>query len=106
MAHTRFRFQWRWNGEEALLQSRCTDEKGDVQPTPGQITEIWGVDASADCRGVMGDLCNRIPRRTVNAVITTWKLNRDGTVINHMPSVPRSNEIAAKFDELFKEHNH
>jgi sulfane dehydrogenase subunit SoxC len=32
-AHTRFRFPWRWNGEEAVLQSRCTDERGEVQPT-------------------------------------------------------------------------
>jgi sulfane dehydrogenase subunit SoxC len=106
MAHTRFRFAWRWNGQEALLQSRATDDQGDVQPTPGQVKEIWGTDNSAECRSVMGDLCNRIPRRTVNAVITTWKLNRDGTVINHMPSVPRSAEVAAMFDQLFKEHNH
>jgi sulfane dehydrogenase subunit SoxC len=106
LAHTRFRFPWRWNGQEALLQSRCTDDQGDVQPTPGQVKEIWGTDNSAECKSVMGDLCNRIPRRTVNAVITTWKLNRDGTVVNHMPSVPRSPEVAAMFDELFKEHNH
>lgn len=24
--HTRFRFLWRWTGQEAILQSRCTDE--------------------------------------------------------------------------------
>ena len=106
LAFTRFRFAWQWNGEEALLQSRCTDDQGDVQPTPDQVTEIWGVDTSAECRNVMGDLCNRIPRRTVNAVITTWKLNRDGTVVNAMPSMPRSPEVAAMFDAVLKEHNH
>ena len=105
-AHTRFRFAWHWNGEEALLQSRCTDETGDVQPTPGQVTEIWGTDNSAECRNLMGDLCTRIPRRTVNAVITTWKLNQDGTVVNHMPSMPRSSEVAAMFDAVTAEHSH
>ncbi len=105
-AHTRFRFAWHWNGEEALLQSRCTDETGDVQPTPGQVTEIWGTDNSDECRNLMGDLCTRIPRRTVNAVITTWKLNQDGTVVNHMPSMPRSTEVAAMFDAVIAEHSH
>lgn len=33
LAHTRFRFPWHWNGEEAILQSRATDETGYVQPT-------------------------------------------------------------------------
>jgi len=105
-AHTRFRLPWRWNGEEVLLQSRATDDQGDVQPTPGQVAEIWGTDTSAECRNLMGDLCTRIPRRTENAVITTWRLGRDGAVVNHMPSVPRSPEVAARIDELFNAHNH
>jgi sulfane dehydrogenase subunit SoxC len=33
MAHTRFGFGWNWNGQECVLQSRCTDEQGQVQPT-------------------------------------------------------------------------
>ena len=28
----RFRLPWEWTGKEALLQSRATDEKGQVQP--------------------------------------------------------------------------
>ena len=32
MAHTRFSFHWNWDGTEAELQSRCTDELGQVQP--------------------------------------------------------------------------
>ena len=32
-AHTRFRFPWKWNGEECVIQARCTDERGEVQPT-------------------------------------------------------------------------
>ena len=77
-----------------------------MQPTPGQVTEMWGTDDSAECRNLMGDLCTRIPRRTERAVIMTWRLRRDGTVVNHMPSVPRSPEVAAMFDTLFNEHNH
>ena len=32
-AHTRFSAPWTWDGNEAVLQSRCTDETGTVQPT-------------------------------------------------------------------------
>lgn len=30
---TRFRLPWEWNGKPAVLQSRSTDERGNVQPT-------------------------------------------------------------------------
>lgn len=30
---TRFRSAWRWNGGEAVIMSRATDEEGDIQPT-------------------------------------------------------------------------
>ncbi|HLA39097.1 MAG TPA: sulfite dehydrogenase, partial [Candidatus Glassbacteria bacterium] len=43
MAHARFRFPWTWNGEEAVLQSRSTDELGQVQPTLAEFSGIWGV---------------------------------------------------------------
>jgi len=32
-AFVRFRLPWEWKGGEAVLQSRTTDEKGNVQPT-------------------------------------------------------------------------
>ena len=32
-AFTRFRFPWRWSGEETVIWSRATDETGYVQPT-------------------------------------------------------------------------
>ena len=32
-AFVRFRMPWEWKGEAAVLQSRATDEKGQVQPT-------------------------------------------------------------------------
>jgi sulfane dehydrogenase subunit SoxC len=31
-AFVRFRLPWEWTGQEAVLQSRATDEKGQVQP--------------------------------------------------------------------------
>ena len=42
MAHTRFNFDWTWNGEEAVLQSRCTDDQGEVQPTLAEMNRNWG----------------------------------------------------------------
>ena len=32
-ALTRFRMPWNWDGQPAILQSRATDEAGNVQPT-------------------------------------------------------------------------
>src|SRR5260370_42481178 len=32
-ALTRFRLPWQWSGQPAVLMSRATDEKGEVQPT-------------------------------------------------------------------------
>jgi sulfane dehydrogenase subunit SoxC len=33
-AHVRFRLDWRWDGREAVLQSRCIDETGGAESTP------------------------------------------------------------------------
>ncbi len=41
MAHTRFSFHWNWDGTEAELLSRSTDELGQVQPTRAQVAEFW-----------------------------------------------------------------
>ncbi len=42
---TAFRFPWRWDGQEAMLQSRCTDETGYVQPTRQALVAIQGTNA-------------------------------------------------------------
>ncbi len=65
LAHTRFRLDWTWSGDEAVLQSRCADETGYVQPTR---------DALIAARGV----------RSVyhNNAIQSWRIARDGTVEN------------------------
>ena len=82
IAHTRFHFPWRWNGEEAKLQSRCTDENGTVQPSAAELEKNWAADLTPNCTEYMGDDCDRIPRRAHRAYIMTWQVNRDGAVLN------------------------
>ena len=43
ICHTRFTLPWEWNGKEAILQSRCTDETGYVQPTLGALVGKRGL---------------------------------------------------------------
>jgi sulfane dehydrogenase subunit SoxC len=63
--HTRFRFSWRWDGSEAILQSRCTDETGYVQPTRSALVAIRGTNS----------------KYHYNA-IHSWKVDQDGRVTN------------------------
>jgi sulfane dehydrogenase subunit SoxC len=64
-AHTRFRLPWRWGGQEALLQSRCVDETGYVQPTLAALVKVRGVRSTYH-----------------NNAIQTWKVASDGSVHN------------------------
>jgi hypothetical protein len=41
-AHTRFTFDWAWDGEEAVIVSRCTDELGEVQPSRKELPHRGG----------------------------------------------------------------
>ena len=49
-AHTRFGMGWKWDGGECVLQSRCTDELGQVQPSRARIRR--------DFQGAAGPLQN------------------------------------------------
>jgi len=40
-AHTRFGMDWKWDGRECVLQSRCTDELGQVQPGARGIGRVF-----------------------------------------------------------------
>jgi sulfane dehydrogenase subunit SoxC len=40
--HTRFRLPWQWNGGDAVLMSRATDETGYVQPTTAELLKVRG----------------------------------------------------------------
>jgi sulfane dehydrogenase subunit SoxC len=73
-AHTRFGFAWNWNGEETVLQSRCTDERGETQPTPVELAKFWRVEPE------FFRTTGTIPGH-FNA-IQPWKINRDGSVQN------------------------
>jgi len=63
--HTRFRFPWRWDGKEAILMSRCTDETEYVQPSRQALVAVRGVNS----------------RYHYNA-IQSWRVTADGTVQN------------------------
>lgn len=41
-AFTRFRIPWQWQGQTAVLQSRATDEHGNIQPTRTQLVQERG----------------------------------------------------------------
>ncbi|HEX2492308.1 MAG TPA: sulfite dehydrogenase [Steroidobacter sp.] len=66
-ALTRFRMPWRWRGEETIVQSRCTDETGYVQPTRTELIAVRGMKMGPD--GF--DHYNGIK---------PWKIAADGTV--------------------------
>jgi sulfane dehydrogenase subunit SoxC len=72
-AHTRFNFDWDWNGQEAMIMSRCTDETGDVQPTLAELSKNWGIPMS-DWRKV------EKPRAIHVTAIQPWKIARDGSI--------------------------
>ncbi len=74
IAHTRFSLAWNWDGEEALLQSRCTDEMGQFQPTVAEFGEPKGVTPEGVLRREAGG--GHWP------FIQPWRVNRDGSVHN------------------------
>ena len=69
ICHTRFRYPWVRDGRPAILQSRCTDETGYVQPTLGQLIAVRGLD------GPLGSVYH------LNA-IQSWQVASDGKVSN------------------------
>lgn len=71
MAHTAFSFNWTWDGTEAVLMSRCTDEIGQVQPSRDQVREHWGIPAGRPF-SVTGQ----------DNSIQPWRVESDGSVHN------------------------
>lgn len=63
--HTRFRLPWKWDGQEAVLQSRCTDETGYVQPTRRDLVNVRGANSVYHYNGIQ-----------------SWKVERDGRIRN------------------------
>jgi sulfane dehydrogenase subunit SoxC len=62
---TAFRFGWRWGGQEAVLQSRCRDETGYVQPTRQALLAVRGTHSYYHYNAIQ-----------------SWKVGRDGRVAN------------------------
>ncbi|MBI2815732.1 MAG: sulfite dehydrogenase [Acidobacteria bacterium] len=75
-AHTRFRFAWNWDGAEAVLQSRCTDELGTMQPTLAELSSFRGVTPNYW-------LSAKKAIHRFNA-IQPWRITREGSVHNAM----------------------
>jgi sulfane dehydrogenase subunit SoxC len=64
-AQSRFVMAWNWDGAPALLQSRCTDERGRVQPTREQLIGAEGTNAIYHYNAIQ-----------------TWKVDESGRVTN------------------------
>lgn len=69
MCTVRFSFPWRWDGTPAVLQSRCTDETGYIQPTREELIAIRGAN------GKFGSIYH------LNA-IQSWAVDSEGGVTN------------------------
>ena len=65
LAHTRFRLDWRWDGREAVIRSRCTDDTGYVQPTLAELVKVRGLNSIHHNNAIQG-----------------WKVAADGSVQN------------------------
>jgi sulfane dehydrogenase subunit SoxC len=71
MAHTRFGYQWNWDGKETEILSRCTDELGQVQPSRAQAAKFFNI--PLDPSFAMPGLDN---------TIQPWRIASDGSVSN------------------------
>lgn len=65
IAHTRFRQMWKWDGREALIASRCTDDTGYTQPAIAELVKVRGVNSNYHNNGIQA-----------------WKVASDGTITN------------------------
>jgi sulfane dehydrogenase subunit SoxC len=70
MAHTRFGFHWNWDGREAVLMSRCTDDLGTAQPTRAEVAKYWN------------EPVERTRVRGADNGIQPWRVASDGSVHN------------------------
>jgi sulfane dehydrogenase subunit SoxC len=75
MAHTRFNFDWNWDGEEALIQSRCTDDQGETQLSVAELYKNWGYTETASQKNTRAIHFN---------AIQPWRVAKDGSVYDAM----------------------
>jgi len=75
-AHTRFNFDWNWDGQEAVIQSRCTDDQGEVQPSLAELNKNWGITEESH---------TQMKSRAIHInAIQPWRVARDGSVHDAM----------------------
>jgi len=74
-AHTRFTFDWAWDGGEAVLLSRCTDERNEIQPSRAELYAFWGISEEEAKK----------PARAIHFnAMQPWRVARDGSVQDAM----------------------
>ena len=74
-AHTRFTFDWAWDGGEAVLLSRCTDERNEIQPSRAELYAFWGISEEEAKK----------PARAIHFnAMQPWRVARDGSVLDAM----------------------
>lgn len=71
VCHTRFRFPWKWDGNPALIASRCVDETGYMQPTIAEINAVRGVTGHPKFASIYH----------LNGIMA-WAIGADGSVTN------------------------
>jgi sulfane dehydrogenase subunit SoxC len=64
-AHTRFNYSWTWDGKDALMASRCTDDTGYTQPPLGDLIKVRGMNSQYHNNGIQA-----------------WKVASDGKITN------------------------
>jgi sulfane dehydrogenase subunit SoxC len=79
-AFTRFQMPWRWDGSEAIIQSRAIDENNSRQPSEEEFLKYWGMTRQELYRASNTRLghCNWIQ---------AWKVNTSGDVTNGLPPI-------------------
>src|SRR5262245_16265890 len=65
IAHTRFRWSWKWDGRDALIASRCTDDTGYTQPPLPDLIKVRGMNSQYHNNGIQA-----------------WKVASDGKITN------------------------
>ena len=65
IAHTRFRFPWKWDGRETVIASRCTDDTGYTQPPLPELIQVRGVNSQYHNNGIQA-----------------WQVAPDGKIAN------------------------
>jgi sulfane dehydrogenase subunit SoxC len=75
-AHTRFTFPWTWDGGEAMIASRSTDERGDVQPSIEELSKHWGISSR--------DSWEHADHAFHFNAIQRWRVTSDGSIHDAM----------------------